>query len=295
MMYLFACILIGYLLRKFRVLREDADTMISRLVNYVFVPGLILNSFYNHCNPESLSQNLPLLLYCVVLLALCAGIGFLLAPRFAEKPEQKGIYLYSFTVVNFGFMGNALIQGLLGEDVLFRYLIFTMPASVFCYSVGVIWLTAGKKKFHPRMLINPMFITMIIGIVLGMTGCPLPSFATRTMSALAGCYSPLTMILTGYVIAGFDLKELLLKKQIYLLTLIRIVIMPLVIFFAAKAIGISGMPLTFILFFTAMPLGLNTIVYPAAYGGDKTPGAAMAVISNIAGLVTVPLILSLVL
>ena len=49
------------------------------------------------------------------------------------------------------------------------------------------------------------------------------------------------------------------------------------------------------LFYSAMPLGLNTIVFPAAYGGDETPGAGMAVISNLVGIISVPLILSLVL
>ena len=34
---------------------------------------------------------------------------------------------------------------------------------------------------------------------------------------------------------------------------------------------------------------------PAAYGGDETLGASMAVISNLVGLATVPLVLSLVL
>ena len=47
--------------------------------------------------------------------------------------------------------------------------------------------------------------------------------------------------------------------------------------------------------FSSMPLGLNTIVYPAAYGIDETPGAAMAIISNLIGLVTVPVLLSLIL
>jgi predicted permease len=50
-----------------------------------------------------------------------------------------------------------------------------------------------------------------------------------------------------------------------------------------------------IMMFTAMPLSLNTIVYPAANGQDTTIGASLALVSNIVGLLTVPLILSLVL
>ena len=38
----------------------------------------------------------------------------------------------------------------------------------------------------------------------------------------------------------------------------------------------------------ATPLGLNTIVYPAAYGGDTKPGASMAMVSHILSVITIP-------
>ena len=36
-------------------------------------------------------------------------------------------------------------------------------------------------------------------------------------------------------------------------------------------------------------LGLNTIVYPAAYGGDTKTGASMAMISHVLSVITIPL------
>ena len=39
----------------------------------------------------------------------------------------------------------------------------------------------------------------------------------------------------------------------------------------------------------ACPLGLNTIVYPATYGGETETGASMTVISNILAIITLPL------
>ena len=46
-------------------------------------------------------------------------------------------------------------------------------------------------------------------------------------------------------------------------------------------------PLALICF--ATPLGLNTIVYPAAYGGETKTGASMAMISHTLSVVTIPL------
>ena len=44
---------------------------------------------------------------------------------------------------------------------------------------------------------------------------------------------------------------------------------------------------------TAMPLGLNTVVFPAAYGGDTTPGASMALISHLMSIITIPIMFTL--
>lgn len=39
----------------------------------------------------------------------------------------------------------------------------------------------------------------------------------------------------------------------------------------------------------ATPMGLNTIVFPAAYGGDTKTGAAMTMISSALSVITIPL------
>jgi predicted permease len=44
----------------------------------------------------------------------------------------------------------------------------------------------------------------------------------------------------------------------------------------------------------AMPLGLNTIVVPGAYGKDTTDAASMALISHILSIITIPIIFMLV-
>ena len=43
---------------------------------------------------------------------------------------------------------------------------------------------------------------------------------------------------------------------------------------------------------TAMPLGLNTVVFPAAYGGDITPGAGKVLISHLISIITIPIMFS---
>ena len=48
------------------------------------------------------------------------------------------------------------------------------------------------------------------------------------------------------------------------------------------------------LFAFGTPLGLNTVVFPAAYGGDTSTGASMAMISHTLCVITIPIMYAIV-
>jgi predicted permease len=97
------------------------------------------------------------------------------------------------------------------------------------------------------------------------------------------------MILTGFVIGGYSIKGLLGDKKVYIATGLRLFVLPALIVGFLKLIGASDLALTMALFAYATPLGLNTVIFPAAYGGDTKPGAAMAMISHTVCVLTIPL------
>ena len=55
-----------------------------------------------------------------------------------------------------------------------------------------------------------------------------------------------------------------------------------------------GNDVLFLAFFaTATPLGLNTVVFPEAYGGNPETGASMAMISHTLCVISIPLMYAL--
>ncbi len=295
MLYLFLCILIGFILKKRNILPDSSDKVISKLESEIIIPCLVINTFYKYCSPVNLASNRSLLFYSVAILAFTAAVAFLLGPRFAGgDPFAEGIYKYSLAIDNFGFIGNALVLGMYGEEMLFKYLIFTLPITVFVYAIGVPWISTGSK-FGLKTFLNASFISMLIGIALGLLQVPLPGTITTALSSIAACFSPLAMILTGVVIGKYDIKKLFMMKKTYLMILVKMIAMPLLVLAVITLLKVPAEPSFMIMMFTAMPLSLNTIVYPAANGQDTTIGASLALVSNIVGLITVPLILSLAL
>lgn len=291
MLFLFCCILVGYVLKKKNLLGNSSESVISKLENLILIPCLLIKSFYTNCTIESLSNNLDLLLYGLLFVVIQVIIAYLCLPLFKANENEKGIFVYSMSVVNFSFMGNSLVNALFGSEMLYKYLIFSMPLNILAFSIGYVWLSGSKFSF--KKLINPIVVSMLIGIVLGLSGIKLPLFVENTINNLANCFSPLAMVLTGLVIGGYDIKKLFTNKRVYLLTIIRCLILPLILLYACKFIGLKQDIITLLIFICAMPLGLNTIVVPSAFGKDTTLGASMALVSNILGLVSVPMFLAL--
>lgn len=294
MLFLMICVLIGFALKKFNLIPENSDSTLSKIENNVCIPALILSITINIGEISVLIENAPIFLYSIIVVISSCLLGFLLGPIMTKNPRHIGLFRYSLAFTNFGFMGQSLIQGVFGDEMLFSYLLFQLPASIALYTFGTAWLAETKSKFSWKSLLNPIYICLVIGLIFGLTKFNLPSFITKTITGFASCYSPLAMLITGIVIAKYDVKELFRIKNIYVVTLIRMIAIPIVFLFICKLFQIPSDILVLILTYSAMPLGLYTIIIPAATGGDDKPGASMVLISNLIGLISVPLMFLLI-
>lgn len=295
MLVLFIFMALGFFLNKKRLLPLDDSVVLSKLETYAFVPCLVFSVFYKYCTVENFKQKWTYMLYGAAVMAVSLPIGIVLAKFFAKDGYLKKIYTYSFAVANFSFMGNAVVLGVFGEKVLFDYMIFTLPLNLYVYSIGTASLIPTEKggKISVKTFVNPIFIALILGAVCGLLSVPLPKFITTAISSAGACMSPLAMLLTGFVIGEYNLKTLASDKKVYLASVIRLIILPSAFMAVLLLLKTDKDIIRVALCATAMPLGLNTVVFPAAYGGDTTPGAGMALVSHLISVITIPVMFSI--
>ncbi len=296
--FLLLIIAIGYLLSRLHILPEGCAGMISKLENNIFIPALVLGTFSSHFTVKSFTVTWKYLL-CGTVAAILSALFAITVSKICSKDRYiQNIYTYGLSFSNFGFMGNAVVAALF-PDVFMDYLVFVIPFWVLIYIWGVPGLLMPKTetKKNPleglKKIANPMFVGMLVGMLLGITSFPLPSFVGEAVNSLGNCMSPLAMLLTGITIAKIDLKTTLRNGSIYLVSIIRLVVMPLIgmciLFFVPLPYGVALCTVCAL----AMPLGLNTIVVPAAYGNDTSVAAGMALISHLLSCLTIPIIFML--
>ena len=224
-----------------------------------------------------------------------------------EKSPERGVYAYALTFANGGYMGDPIVLSLFGDVVLSYYKLFYLPFSLVINSWGIGVLTPNTENKHSfwRRLINAPTIAVLLGIVVGLCGIGkyLPTFVTGTLDNLKSCMGPVAMLLAGVTVAKYDFSSMFKKRKVYVATALRLVVLPAVIvsvLFCVKTLANMAFGLSidndvlFLTFFaTATPLGLNTVVFPEAYGGNPETGASMTMISHTLCVISIPLMYAL--
>ncbi len=295
-------ILLGILLRKIKVLPENTDVSLSKLETFVFTPALSLLNLMKYCTMENFKKNSTLILYGLFLGIVALLVSHLLAGFFIrgakgnrKLTDKKNIYKYALTFGNFGFMGKFLVLSLFGEEMLFKYIVFNFFLSFLCNSWGFYVLVpkeeGGLAKNLKKGLLSPPIVAIVLGALLGLLNVEkfIPEFIKSALSNASSCMGPCAMILAGIVIGGFDIGKLLKDKKVYAVTFLRLIVLPAFFILILNLLGAKEEIKILALIAYATPMGLNTIVFPAAYGGDTKTGASMTVISQTLSAITIPL------
>ena len=124
----------------------------------------------------------------------------------------------------------------------------------------------------------------------------MPSFFLSVLDTSSACMSPVAMILTGITVSTISFKKTFTDVRTYIISAVRLLAIPLAFIGVSMIFPVfdDKILLNCALCSLAMPLGLNTIVIPSAYGKDTTVAAGMAVISHLMAIVTIPLVFAIV-
>ena len=294
MIFLFLLIVIGFCLSKYGILPDGTSKILALMENNIFIPALVAGTFINNFTVAKLGSAGMLFGFSFLWMIVILPLSVYLPKCIVRDQHTRNIFTYGLAFSNFGFMGNSVVSALF-PDIFMEYLIFTLPLWILIYVWGVpqLLLPKGEKKGISSTLkrfLNPMMIAMLVGMVIGVTGFALPSPIISAVDSLGACMSPVAMILTGVTVSKIDLKKVFRDYTIYTVSAVRLILIPLAFLAMFYFWRVDTTVMICSVCVAAMPLGLNTVVIPSAYGKDPTTAAGMALISHLLSCFTIPLI-----
>ena len=308
LMTLMLCIAIGFGVHKTHLLPENAGKVMAKLLTWVFYPALSFMTMARNCTVETMKTHGTNMLLSACCVAVAMAIAIPLSRLFAKKGSYElGVYRYALTFANSGYMGDPLVLAIFGDVGLAYYKFYSLFPSLVIYSWGVSQMIPAEhsKGSFLKKVLTPPTVAMLVGMVFGLTGLTkyLPTFFTGALDSLKACMGPVAMLLAGFTVAAYSVPSMLKKKKVYVASVLRLTVLPAVLVAslfviktlanAAFSLNISAAVLFLCFIYSAMPLGLNTVVFPAAYGGDPETGASMTLISSVLSLATIPLLFAL--
>lgn len=321
MLTMFFCMVIGFALKKCRILPDNASKTVAKLLTWVACPALSFSVMARYFTVTTISKYVTSITMGTVYVVLAIVAAFLIAPLLVRKRTyERNVYRYAMAFANSGYMGEPLVQSIFGDVVLSYYKMATLPVSIAIYAwgVGTLVPSGNKKESVLKKMLNPPLVSMLIGMAVGMIcgfivkdvpngstayDVIFPSFIVGTLDSLKACMGPIAMILAGVTVANYDFLGMFKKKKVYVATALRLIVLPTILLaslFGIKelcnlifGLSISNTPIFLLFFASATPLGLNTVVFPEAYDADPEIGASMAMISHTLCVISIPLMYSI--
>jgi len=283
----------GYLLRRTKTLPKEAAIVLSNLVTMVFNPAYTVRNLASTMSPEKVGKHIVLVGYGLIVLVAIILLANLLAKFMARDDFERRSYIYAFSIPNFGYFAFPLVENVFGQEVLGQLMLFCLPMNIACYTYGYLLFVRDAKLSVIGILKKPMILSILAGCVLGLLQVELPSLVDDILKSAGNCMSPSSMLLAGFVLSSFSLKDLFKGARSYLITAIRLVGIPAFVAAVLWLLGVRGIYLALPIMIFSIPLGLNMVVFPESIGVDASNNARMCFVCNLFTIVTIPIIYSL--
>lgn len=284
---------VGFFADKTKIFpRADAKKLVDLIFNLI-LPFAVINSFLSMERTEEHVRGLGIaILLAFVTHFIAIGIASLCF-RKRDKME-RGIFHYAIVFSNAAFLALPLAQSVVGDEGVFYSSCYVAAFNILAFTYGINQISGGKAKINIKnIILNPGSISVIIGVPLFLLQVQLPEFLLSTMQRIGACNSPMAMIVFGTFLANCNFKNIFVKKEVYFVSFIRLILIPGITLLIFKLVGIEGNMLTALIISASAPIATNTAMYAAKYDNDTALSSELVGQTSIFSIITMPVIVAL--
>ena len=283
-----ALMAVGYVIYKIRMIDDYTTKQLSSLILYVVVTCIMLVSFTQEYSYDK---------FIGFFIALTASFGIIFIGIFAGRiilGKDTGLEQYACGFSNAGIIGIPLVSSVLGTDYVFYVSAFFAAFFITTWTYGEYLIEGPGHVNLKKVITNPVVICTVVGIGLFVFNVKLPDILKSACNSIGGLNTPLGMMMLGTYIAKEDLGKMFKNKMCYLVSLIRLIIVPLICLFILKFVYVPFEQIKMVLLICACsPCAATLAMFSQMCGKDYSYGARMVSLSTLFSPLTMVFILSL--
>ncbi|WP_126976963.1 AEC family transporter [Frigidibacter oleivorans] len=229
----------------------------------------------------------------------CFGLGYLGALRLFARPATDAVAIgFCCLFANSLLLGIPITQRAYGEDAIAGNLAIISVHSPLLYSFGITvmemtrargtGLSVGRVLLRSlrAVLRTPLVIGIGSGLIVNLSGLPLPEVLEAATSMIARAALPVALFALGGVL--FQYRPEGDMRTIAMICLLSLVVHPAITFGLARfGFGLDAAALRSGTLTAAMAPGVNTYLFANMYGAARRVAASSVLIATAASVATV--------
>jgi len=287
-------ILLGYIIKRFKVIPEKDGAGLSNVILYITLPALVLSTF------SSIKIDYSLGLLPLINLAYGVLISLLAIYVFKNQERKlRGILSVALPGFNIGMFAYPLAEAIWGEEALQSFAMFDMGNAIIlfgvCYLLGC-YFSSDTPVIDTGYMANRLlkFVPLqayIVALLINISGLQLPGLVLDMTKVLAKANMPLCFLVLGiYLDVSF--------KGVNWKDVFKVIAIRYAFGLAAGLVLYFTMPFSPIFRYTILigfilPIGFSTIPYANKFGFDPKLASALVNITNILSFLLTWLIVAL--
>lgn len=289
---IFLEVLLGAVGVKCGVITDRDSKFLSNFVMKLLLPCTMLASASVEGGRAIVVQMGQGFLLMGALYVLTTGACLLLARARGYTPGQRAVLVGTAAMPNCGFVGIPLASAVLGAELGMVYATAAMASYNVWFFTYVTQLFYPGQKLEPKTLVTPTNLATLAMVVLLATGVRLPAPVQSFCSAVGGCTTPLALIIVGVLLANSDLKALVSKPFLYLVTALRGLVFPLAFMLVLRLLPLDRTMCMGLAVIASCPAGSLAAVLAKQSGTEEELASQAVAQSTLFMLVTVPVMLT---
>lgn len=289
-MPIFLLMMLGYLLRTWKVADKSAFDTMNRLVFKAFLPILLFYNIYQTDADEMFDPKL--VLFVILGMVTVFFVGYGLVFKLTGENPRRGVMLQAFFRSNYAILGIPLVDFICDGRATG---LASLMVAVVVPLINVLAVTTlerfrpgggktGVKQLALGIVKNPLIIGCLLGMVFFVTRWKLPFVVERAVADISKIASPLAIVALG---ASFTFSSIRgYVKEIVIIVLTRLIIVPLLTLPLAIWMGFGSEAVACLLIVFGGPVAVSSFAMAQQMGGDESLAAHAVVFTSAFCLLT---------
>lgn len=287
---LFLLIGLGFLARRFGLLRSGDERVLNAYVYYFALPALFIVNLseteFSRTNIQfTVAAVTPVVIATVIFLVLYFFIRFSrnLLYLLIQSTAFGSLAFFGIPFITFAFPGRE------AEYLTTLSIAAISPVSVALsivvlefYRIEHVTVWEAVRHVGKRLSANPLILSILVGTLFSIVGLRIPGPISTSLHMLGSTTSTVAVFMLGVFLFGRRYGSI---ADAFKLSLLRMIFLPVVALLTAWLFNVHGLERSVMVLMHSMPIAISMIVLSERYNFYRELIASLVLVSSLAAAV----------